>query len=345
RSVTVDENSFDMLLKLRLAKVMEVVGLSFEKLRQIILSVNILFILDGQDESTQNDLLNDILKYVNTPNGIRLIITTRPTASLDLQQNILSSFTLPKLDLELIGISLENQITFITKYVKVMEQDAGKQDDLLLKIDEELPGLNSSLGEIMMSPLMLSLLTLLWVTEQIVDSLTVTEVFTKVNDILKAKLISRLLKKRCGPNLEAKLNSFQEYLQHVAFQNFSDNEIIFTEKTTVQLKEKCRECGLADVEDNIFEHHFTSRKSRKNLVPVVTYSYRHLRLQEFDSSQHVIRVLLGTGNDLDKEEIMKQLQGDRFNNIRAHILAIMADSHPQLLTQYGKAIVDCVKPG
>ncbi|CAL4092668.1 unnamed protein product, partial [Meganyctiphanes norvegica] len=54
---SVNEASFDDLIRNRMGDVITETGLSLEKLKYIILTLNVLFILDGQDESPQNDLL------------------------------------------------------------------------------------------------------------------------------------------------------------------------------------------------------------------------------------------------------------------------------------------------
>ncbi|CAL4069859.1 unnamed protein product, partial [Meganyctiphanes norvegica] len=344
KSLSNYEKSFKDLLDLRLKKVMTEIGLSIEKLVKIILSLNVLIILDGQDESSQNYLLWDILSLVSTPNKVRLLITTRPSASVDLQENILSSFTIPKLDLKFIGIAIQNQIPFITNYVKVMENnDLDRQQKIMQLVNRELPHLNSNMGEIMMSPLILSLLTILWVQGEILDSLTITEIFTKVNNILKRKLISRLRKKRIGIDLTKKIDTFEEYLQEIAYITFSHKEILFEEETVELLKKNILECGLGDVKDEILEHYLASTKYRKNLSVVVNYSYRHLRQQEYDASKYVIHVLSTKTGNISK--IINQLKDDRYCNVRTHTIAIMADSYPHLLPQYGRAIIDHVEPG
>ncbi|CAL4127244.1 unnamed protein product, partial [Meganyctiphanes norvegica] len=115
---------------------------------------------------------------------------------------------------------------------------------------------------------------------------------------------------------------------------------IFQESTIAVLKDKIQECKLDGFETEILGHYLAARKGRKQLVPIIYYSYKHLRMHEYDASVHVCHILT-SGTEEDKALILKQLRDMRFNNIRVHTIAIMAESDAQLLAQYGQAIVDC----
>ncbi|CAL4145175.1 unnamed protein product [Meganyctiphanes norvegica] len=337
--------TFDDILKYRLGDVMTDVGLSFQTLKEIILTLDILMLLDGQDESCQNDLLIDTLGLVSTQSKIKLIITTRPTASLDLK-TIVNNYHIPKLNLNLIGIAIEDQFTFIKNLVIAIEDDTAKQNEILKSVKTELPRLNDSIGEIMKSPLMLTLLTLLWVAGEILDSVTTTDIFMKVNEHLKGKLKSRLLLKMrvlFDNSLKASINEFEAYLEEIAFLTFSHKEFNFENSTIVLLRNKLKQCKLDGIESEIFEHYLTPKKCRKKFQVVIDYSYKHLRLQEYDASKYVCHVLSKLGNEEEKKRMMIQLKDHRFSNIRAHTIAILAESYPQLLPKYGKAIIDCEK--
>ncbi|CAL4092665.1 unnamed protein product, partial [Meganyctiphanes norvegica] len=220
-----------------------------------------------------------------------------------------------------------------------------KQNEILKLVDMELPKLNESMGEMMQSPLMLSLLAVLWVYGEIPESVTTTEVFMKVNHHLRGKLHSRILQKKSTPNddsLNTNICKFEEYLQEMAFLTFSRMETIFQESTIALLKDKMQECKLDGFETEILGHYLAARKGRKQLVPIIYYSYKHLRMHEYDASVHVCRVL-ASGSEEDKALILKQLRDMRFNNIRIHTIAIMVESDALLLAKYGQTIVDCGK--
>ena len=62
-----NDRSVDDIIRYRLGEVMTDVGLSFQMLKQIIMRLKVLFILDGQDEACQNDLLRGSCgKYMHT---------------------------------------------------------------------------------------------------------------------------------------------------------------------------------------------------------------------------------------------------------------------------------------
>ncbi|CAL4168650.1 unnamed protein product, partial [Meganyctiphanes norvegica] len=102
--------------------------------------------------------------------------------------------------------------------------------------------------------LMLTLLTLLWVYGEILASLTITEVFMKVNELLKGKLESRLLLKMRGlvdESLKASIDEFEGYLEEIAFCTFSHMEFVFGESTIALLKKRLKQCKLDGFETEI----------------------------------------------------------------------------------------------
>ncbi|CAL4236008.1 unnamed protein product, partial [Meganyctiphanes norvegica] len=330
--------------KYRLREVMTDVGLSFQMLKDIILSLNVLVILDGQDESPQNTLLIDLLRHIDTHHNMKLIITTRPGASISLQK-IINRYTIPKIDLMLTGIALVKQFEFIRNYVVVMETDKDKQNCILESVSAALPHLNNCMGEILLSPLMLTLLTILWVSGDMPDSATTTHIFMRVNKILKGKLESRLLLKLktiSDDSLKSKLDEFEGYLKEVAYKSFCIKEANFEESTIDLLMKKLKHLELTDVNSEILGHYLFARKTRRGWEQIIQYSYRHLRMQEFDAAIHVVNVIT-SGNADDVVRIMKEIQDERYVNIRAHTLALLAERNPHHLTKYGRSIVDCEK--
>ncbi|CAL4132065.1 unnamed protein product [Meganyctiphanes norvegica] len=338
------ESSFSELVENRLGDVLNDTGLSLQKLTHVILRQKILFILDGQDEAPQNDFLKDILGLTHTRNNIKLILTTRPSASIQLK-TIIDGYSITKLDFHLVGISKENQFIFIQNLVMAMESDTDKQVEILDLVREQLPHLNDSMGEVMQSPLMLTLLAVLWVAGEILESVTTTEVFMKVNNLLRGKLEARIQLKMStpiAPTLKADIDTFEEYLQEIAFVTFSRLETNFEDATIALLKDKIKQCHMESFDIDLLGHYLAPRKGRKNLIPVMQYSYKHLRMHEYDASKYVCRVL-ASGSEEDKEVILEQISDERFNNIRAHTIAIMAETDEQLLAQYGQDIVNCEK--
>ncbi|CAL4149208.1 unnamed protein product [Meganyctiphanes norvegica] len=344
---SVNESSCDEFLRNRLGNVMADIGLSFQKLKHILLTLNVLFILDGQDESPQNDLLKDILALASTQNKIKVIITTRPSASIPLQK-IINGFKIPKIDLKILGIAKENQLIFIKKIVTAMVNDADRLNEILESVNRELPDLNDSMGELMQSPLMLTLLALLWIYGEIPEAVTLTELFMNVNKLLKGKLQFKLLLKTrtlSDVSLREKIDEFEEILQEIAFDTFARMEYNFKDSTIADLKNKLNnQCKLGEFESEILGHFLAPRKSRRNLELVIYYSYKHLRMHEYDASKYVCHVL-STGNDEEKSVIINQLKGERFSNIRAHSIAILTNSNPQLLKKYAKTIIDYEENG
>ncbi|CAL4070492.1 unnamed protein product [Meganyctiphanes norvegica] len=337
--------TFDDIIKLRLYGVMTDVGLTFQKLKQIIQSLNVLVILDGQDESPQNDLLINTLGLLSTQPKMRVIITTRPGASIALNK-IINRYNIPKLDLLITGIDIEDQYKFISNYVVVMEKDTHKQHEILESVNAALPHLNDSMGEIMLSPLMLTLLTLLWVAGKMPgDSITTTQIFTKVNKLLKGKLESRLLlklKTLSEVSLKAKLTAFEDYLEEIAYQCFCKKESNFEDSTVDLLINKIDILELSDVQLEILGHYLCPRKTRKDLEIQLQYSYRHLRMQEFAASRYVCKII-SKGSNEEITRIMSEIQDERHSNIRTHTIALLAEKYPQLLTKYGSSIIDCEK--
>ncbi|CAL4131824.1 unnamed protein product, partial [Meganyctiphanes norvegica] len=337
--------TFDDIIKLRLYGVMTDVGLTFQKLKQIIQSLNVLVILDGQDESPQNDLLINTLGLLSTQNKMRVIITTRPGASIALNK-IINRYNIPKLDLLITGIAIEDQYKFISNYVVVMEKDIHQQTEILESVNAALPHLNDSMGEIMLSPLMLTLLTLLWVAGEMPDdSVTTTQIFMKVNKLLKGKLESRLLlklKTLSDVSLKAKLTAFEDYLEEIAYQCFCKKESNFEDSTVDLLRNKIDILELSDVELEILGHYLCPRKTRKDLEIQLQYSYRHLRMQEFAASRYVCKIIFKGSNE-EITRIMSEIQDERHSNIRTHTIALLAEKYPQLLAKYGSSIVDCEK--
>ncbi|CAL4144911.1 unnamed protein product, partial [Meganyctiphanes norvegica] len=89
----------------------------------------------------------------------------------------------------------------------------------------------------------------------------------------------------------------------------------------------------------ILGHYLCPRKTRKDLEIELQYSYRHLRMQEFDASKYVCKII-SKGSNAEIKRIMNEIQEEWHSNIRNHTIALLTERFPERLTKYGCRIVD-----
>lgn len=238
-------DSFTRLLKCLIPKTYSLIG---DDILTCSLQQKLLIIVDGLDELNVNSMkaFNEILNVCRTTNHT-VLCTSRPEKVRDIIMRVPEEFY--KIHLQITGIPVDQRPTFVQKYHEQLVKMKRSQQSTKLLIDYVQKSL--ILKEFFRYPLNLVLLTYLWAygPNEVNEITTMTELYMKVQSMLKQKLIQRL--KHCDSTrdyttqeLEEKIEAFLKGLYCESLVSVSLDEIILHSKSKERLKQLCSNLSL-----------------------------------------------------------------------------------------------------
>nr|XP_045587466.1 uncharacterized protein LOC123749425 [Procambarus clarkii]XP_045587467.1 uncharacterized protein LOC123749425 [Procambarus clarkii]XP_045587468.1 uncharacterized protein LOC123749425 [Procambarus clarkii] len=291
-------NTFDGLLRQLLPQTLSDSGADFKLFKKIILSLNILVLIDGYDEV--NDHSGSLVKKLLHLPGkdVRLVITTRP--GWDQQLSQLVPHTRPRCNILVLGITPERRVEFAERTIKVLVEEECQRSVITGRFTQRLEQMSEFLGEYLNTPLTLTLLALLCVEapEEFNNLTTNTQVYEKIHDFITSKLVSRLTDKhvtepkgKCDENVK----KFLRFLEEISLRGILRQEYDLWPETEAEIREKCDTLGLP--QEEVLSNYFTRSSYRRGLNVVWVFGYFHTRYQEYCASRGLVDLLLRAEQD------------------------------------------------
>ncbi|XP_069177179.1 uncharacterized protein, partial [Procambarus clarkii] len=291
-------NTFNDLLRQLLPQTLSDSDADFQLFKEIILSLNILVLIDGYDEV--NDHSGRLVKELLDLPGkdVRLVITTRP--GWDQQLSQLVPHTRPRCNILVLGITPERRVEFAERTIKVLVEGECQRSVITGRFTQQLEQMSQFLGEYLNTPLTLTLLALLCVEapEEFNKLTTNTQVYEKIHDFITNKLVSRLTDKfvtepkgKCDKNVKM----FLRFLEEISLRGIQRQEYDLWPETEVEIREKCDTLGLP--QDEVLSNYFTRTSYRRGLNVVWVFGYFHARYQEYCASRRLVDLLLKAEQD------------------------------------------------
>ncbi|XP_069157642.1 uncharacterized protein [Procambarus clarkii] len=313
-------NTFDGLLRQLLPQTLSDSGVDFQLFKEIILSLNILVLIDGYDEVNDHSgrLVKELLHLPGK--DVRLVITTRPGWDQHLSQ--LVPHTRPRCNILVLGITPERRVEFAERTIKVLVEEECQRRVITGRFTQRLEQMSQFLGEYLNTPLTLTLLALLCVEapEEFNNLTTNTQVYEKIHDFITNKLVSRLTDKhvtepkgKCDENVR----KFLRFLEEISLRGVLRKEYDLWPETEAEIREKCDTLGLP--QEEVLSNYFTRTSYRRGLSVVWVFGYFHARYQEYCASRRLVALLLRAEQD----------RGDpashRVSGVRSIIIDLLVD--------------------
>ncbi|XP_069157819.1 uncharacterized protein [Procambarus clarkii] len=291
-------NTFDDLLRQLLPQTLNDSGADFQLFKEIILSLNILVLIDGYDEVNDHSgrLVKELLHLPGK--DVRLVITTRP--GWDQQLSQLVPHTRPRCNILVLGITPERRVEFAERTIKVLVEEECQRSVITGRFTQQLEQMSQFLGEYLNTPLTLTLLVLLCVKapEEFNNLTTNTQVYEKIHDFITNKLVSRLTDKhvtepkgKCDENVK----KFLRFLDEISLRGIQRKEYDLWRETEAEIREKCDTLGLP--QEEVLSNYFTRTSYRRDLNVVWVFGYFHARYQEYCASRGLVDLLLRAEQD------------------------------------------------
>ncbi|XP_069157626.1 uncharacterized protein [Procambarus clarkii] len=291
-------NTFDDLLRQLLPQTLSDSGADFQLFKEIILSLNILVLIDGYDEVNDHSgrLVKELLHLPGK--DVRLVITTRP--GWDQQLSQLVPHTRPRCNILVLGITPERRVEFAERTIKVLVEEESQRSVITGRFTQRLEQMSQFLGEYLNTPLTLTLLALLCVEapEEFNNLTTNTQVYEKIHDFITNKLVSRLTDKhvtepkgKCDENVKKLLR----FLEEISLRGIQRQEYDLWPETEAEIREKCNTLGLP--QEEVLSNYFTRTSYRRGLNVVWVFGYFHARYQEYCASRGLVALLLRAEQD------------------------------------------------
>ncbi|XP_069157805.1 uncharacterized protein [Procambarus clarkii] len=291
-------NTFDGLLRQLLTQTLSDSGVDFQLFKEIILSLNILVLIDGYDEVNDHSgrLVKELLHLPGK--DVRLVITTRP--GWDQQLSQLVPHTRPRCNILVLGITPERRVEFAERTIKVLVEEECQRSVITGRFTQQLEQMSQFLGEYLNTPLTLTLLALLCVEapEEFNNLTTNTQVYEKIHDFITNKLVSRLTDKhvtepkgKCDENVR----KFLRFLEEISLKGVLRKEYDLWPETEAEIREKCDTLGLP--QEEVLSNYFTRTSYRRGLNVVWVFGYFHARYQEYCASRRLVDLLLKAEQD------------------------------------------------
>ncbi|XP_069193002.1 uncharacterized protein [Procambarus clarkii] len=282
-------NTIDDLINNLLPQTLLHSDVDFQMFKEIILSLNILVLIDGYDEVNENSekLLKELLPLPGT--NVKLVITTRPGWDQDLSLLIPSNKT--RYNILVLGISPQLRLEYVNRIINALETDKSKQKATEDRFTQRLEKMSELLGDYLNTPLTLTLLALLCVEtpEDFKKLTTSTEVYEQIHNFITDKLISRLKIKQVE-DPEDKCDEFLLFFEEISLRGIVRKEFDLQPDTVKEIKLKCKALKLPHEE--VLSNYFTRTSSRRGLKLVWVYGYFHSRYQEYCASKALLAQLL-----------------------------------------------------
>nr|XP_045618482.1 uncharacterized protein LOC123770531 isoform X1 [Procambarus clarkii]XP_045618483.1 uncharacterized protein LOC123770531 isoform X1 [Procambarus clarkii]XP_045618484.1 uncharacterized protein LOC123770531 isoform X1 [Procambarus clarkii]XP_045618485.1 uncharacterized protein LOC123770531 isoform X1 [Procambarus clarkii]XP_045618486.1 uncharacterized protein LOC123770531 isoform X1 [Procambarus clarkii]XP_045618487.1 uncharacterized protein LOC123770531 isoform X1 [Procambarus clarkii]XP_04 len=291
-------NTFDDLLRQLLPQTLNDSGADFQLFREIILSLNILVLIDGYDEVNDHSgrLVKELLHLPGK--DVRLVITTRP--GWDQQLSQLVPHTRPRCNILVMGITPERRVEFAERTIKVLVEEESQRSVITGRFTQRLEQMSQFLGEYLNTPLTLTLLALLCVEapEEFNNLTTNTQVYEKIHDFITSKLVSRLTDKHVTEpkrKFDENVRKFLWFLEEISLRGIQRQEYDLWPETEAEIREKCDTLGLP--QEEVLSNYFTRTSYRRGLNVVWVFGYFHARYQEYCASRRLVALLLRAEQD------------------------------------------------
>nr|XP_045586375.1 uncharacterized protein LOC123748231 isoform X1 [Procambarus clarkii] len=287
-------NTFDDLLRQLLPQALSDSGADFQLFKEIILSLNILVLIDGYDEVNDHSgrLVKELLHLPGK--DVRLVITTRP--GWDQQLSQLVPHTRPRCNILVLGITPERRVEFAERTIKVLVEEESQRSVITGRFTQRLEQMSQFLGEYLNTPLTLTLLALLCVEapEEFNNLTTNTQVYEKIHDFITSKLVSRLTDKHVV-DPKGKCDQFLLFYEEISLRGIQRQEYDLWPETEAEIREKCDTLGLP--QEEVLSNYFTRTSYRRGLNVVWVFGYFHARYQEYCASRGLVALLLRAEQD------------------------------------------------
>nr|XP_045591368.1 uncharacterized protein LOC123753418 [Procambarus clarkii] len=287
-------NTFDDLLRQLLPQTLSDSGADFQLFKEIILSLNILVLIDGYDEVNDHSgrLVEELLHLPGK--DVRLVITTRP--GWDQQLSQLVPHTRPRCNILVLGITPERRVEFAERTIKVLVEEECQRSVITRRFTQQLEQMSQFLGEYLNTPLTLTLLALLCVEapEEFNNLTTNTQVYEKIHDFITNKLVSRLTDKHVA-DPKGKCDQFLLFFEEISLRGIQRQEYDLWPETEAEIREKCKTLGLP--QEEVLSNYFTRTSYRRGLSVVWVFGYFHARYQEYCASRRLVALLLRAEQD------------------------------------------------
>nr|XP_045590821.1 uncharacterized protein LOC123752831 [Procambarus clarkii] len=287
-------NTFDGLLRQLLPQTLRDSGADFQLFKKIILSLNILVLIDGYDEVNAHSgrLVEELLHLPGKV--VRLVITTRPGWDQHLSQ--LVPHTRPRCNILVLGITPERRVEFAERTIKVLVEEECQRNVITGRFTQRLEQMSQFLGEYLNTPLTLTLLALLCVEapEEFNNLTTNTQVYEKIHDFITNKLVSRLTDKHVTES-KGKCDQFLLFFEEISLRGILRQEYDLWPETEAEIREKCDTLGLP--QEEVLSNYFTRTSYRRGLNVVWVFGYFHARYQEYCASRGLVALLLRAEQD------------------------------------------------
>ncbi|XP_069157628.1 uncharacterized protein [Procambarus clarkii] len=287
-------NTFDGLLRQLLPQTLSDSGADFQLFKEIILSLNILVLIDGYDEVNDHSgrLVEELLHLPGK--DVRLVITTRP--GWDQQLSQLVPDTRPRCNILVLGITPERRVEFAERTIKVLVEEESQRSVITGRFTHRLEQMSQFLGEYLNTPLTLTLLALLCVEapEEFNNLTTNTQVYEKIHDFITSKLVSRLTDKHVV-DPKGKCDQFLLFFEEISLRGIQRQEYDLWLETEAEIREKCDTLGLP--QEEVLSNYFTRTSYRRGLNVVWVFGYVHARYQEYCASRRLVALLLRAEQD------------------------------------------------
>nr|XP_045585947.1 uncharacterized protein LOC123747784 [Procambarus clarkii] len=278
-------NTFDDLLRQLLPQTLSDSGADFQLFKEIILSLNILVLIDGYDEVNDHSgrLVEELLHLPGK--DVRLVITTRP--GWDQQLSQLVPDTRPRCNILVLGITPERRVEFAERTIKVLVEEESQRSVITGRFTHRLEQMSQFLGEYLNTPLTLTLLALLCVEapEEFNNLTTNTQVYEKIHDFITSKLVSRLTDKHVV-DPKGKCDQFLLFFEEISLRGIQRQEYDLWLETEAEIREKCDTLGLP--QEEVLSNYFTRTSYRRGLNVVWVFGYVHARYQEYCASRGLV---------------------------------------------------------
>nr|XP_045618473.1 uncharacterized protein LOC123770526 isoform X4 [Procambarus clarkii] len=287
-------NTFDDLLRQLLPQTLSASDADFQLFKEIILSLNILVLIDGYDEVNDHSgrLVKELLHLPGK--DVRLVITTRP--GWDQQLSQLVPHTRPRCNILVLGITPERRVEFAERTIKVLVEEESQRSVITGRFTQRLEEMSEFLGEYLNTPLTLTLLALLCVEapEEFNNLTTNTQVYEKIHDFITSKLVSRLTAKHVE-DPKGKCDQFLLFFEEISLRGIQRQEYDLWSETEAEIREKCDTLGLP--QEEVLSNYFTRTSYRRGLNVVWVFGYFHARYQEYCASRRLVALLLRAEQD------------------------------------------------
>ncbi|XP_069178535.1 uncharacterized protein [Procambarus clarkii] len=287
-------NTFEDLLRQLLTQTPSDSGADFQLFKEIILSLNILVLIDGYDEVNDHSgrLVKELLHLPGK--DVRLVITTRPGWDQHLSQ--LVPHTRPRCNILVLGITPERRVEFAERTIKVLVEEECQRSVITGRFTQRLEQISEFLGEYLNTPLTLTLLALLCVeaSEEFNNLTTNTQVYEKIHDFITNKLVSRLTDKNVV-DPKGKCDQFLLFFEEISLRGIQRQEYDLRPETEAEIREKCNTLGLP--QEEVLSNYFTRTSYRRGLNVVWVFGYFHARYQEYCASRGLVALLLRAEQD------------------------------------------------